>query len=533
MILRILAVLFVIAAAVALVSDALQALLEAIGMAEAPVIGAALDGIAALRLTSFERYLVGFVLAASAFLAWHLSLLLGAEGGKAKPQDKAPAVYDAELAAGAPRRRITDRGRQPILYGSAVAVVFFGGLIAWSSLAPLESAAVAQAKVRVESNRYTIDHPDGGVISALFVQEGDSVREGQTLIRLDPTEITSELAVLSRRRDSLRTLNARLEAERDELSAIEYPEDILARAKTDDQLAAMVNGQNTLFAASSEAFEGEIAVGEQRITQLKERIDGLRAELASIENQLVIIKEESDDLEELLRKGLTPQRPVLELRREKAKLEGSTGSLVAEIAQTETRIGETRLSIIQLRRNRLAETSETLRTTLAELLELEPRFEALETRLARTKLRAPSSGVVFDLQKFTTGGVIRPGEPILDIVPDSSALVVEARISPIDRDVISAGMDARVRFTAFSFRSTEPVDGRLTRVSADALTDEATRELYYVGVIEVPGDALESQEIAIKPGMPAEVTIPLRARTILQYIIEPLVQNWEHTFREE
>ncbi len=490
-----------------------------------------ISAVEALDTGATERWLAAIALAAGS------GVLIGLNGRKVSPfiteeAGQEVAVYDP-LLAGLPRRRITDRGRPSIVFGLSVIGVFFGGMMLWSAVAPVESAAVAPARVRVETNRRILDHPDGGTVASLAVKEGDKVSRGQVLLSLDRTEAEAELAVLSRRRDALLTLQARLLAEQGQSNRVVYPEDLIERARQDDQLRQMVDGQDALFDAANKAFRGEMEVGERRILQLQERVDGLEAQLDSVRSQLQIIAEERADLEGLLAKGLTPQTRVLSLRREEARLKGSVGSLIADVAQTKTRIGETRLSIIQLARNRLAETSERLRETFVELLELEPRIGALRTRLARADLKAPENGVVFGLTKFTVGGVVRPGEPILEIVPKGSDLVVEAQIKPVDRDVITVGMAARVRLTAFSVRQNEPVEGELIRVSADTKIDETTRESFYTGIIRISEDALAAQGLELEPGMPAEVVIPLAARTPLQYLLEPLARNWEFALREE
>lgn len=442
-----------------------------------------------------------------------------------------PPPMSTRYGAGA--RRVNDSGMRPIMLGVTVCGIFFGALIMWSALAPVDSAAVAQAQVRVESNRLTLDHPEGGTIAELSVKEGDLVKAGELLMRLDTTDQASRLEVLRRRSDALLTLRARLHAERTNSDRILYPEELTRRSLTDQELAGMIDTQDTLFDASQQAFNGEIEIRRQRIDQLKERITGLEAQMASVRKQLTIVAEERTDLEALLKKGLTPQGPVLALRREEARLEGATGEMTASIAQTKAQIGETELAILQLTRNRLAESSETLRTSLTELLELRPQISALEKTLARSELRAPAEGEVFGLTKFTEGGVIRAGEPILYIVPDNTELIVEARISTIDRDVVQAGMPARVRFTAFSVRDVEPIEGVVRRVSADALTDETTRESFYASVVEISEDKLAEHDLVLQPGMPAEVIIPLTTRTPLQYLIEPLIRSWETAMREE
>ncbi|MCI4661526.1 MAG: HlyD family type I secretion periplasmic adaptor subunit [Neomegalonema sp.] len=443
------------------------------------------------------------------------------------------AVWSEQIGEAPPPPSKAESARGAILIGLLVCLLFFGGLTAWSLLAPLDSAAVAPGKVRVETNRMVLDHPDGGTIAALHVREGDHVTAGDVLLRLDTTRVQAQLSMLERRQDALTTLRARLQAEAAGAPRVDYPEDLRARAVDDAELTQMIATQNSLFNAAQEAFDGEIEISQQKIDQLEDRVDGLTAQLQSLKTQKDLIAEERADLEILLAKGLTPQTRVLALRREEARMEGQIGELQASLAETRAQIGETRLSTLQLSRNRLATTSETLRSSLSELLEIAPQIEALRSQLARRELKAPASGIVFGLTKFTTGGVIQSGEPILSIVPAQSPLVVEAQISLVDRDVVRAGMPARIRFTSFNFRTSEPVPATVLRVSADAVSDESNGTSYYTAVLEVAPEALAAQNLTLEPGMPAEAIIPLGARTPVQYLLEPLLRNWEKALREE
>lgn len=422
-------------------------------------------------------------------------------------------MYDPALVDARPRKRFSDRGRTSIVFGLTTCSLFFGGLALWGALAAIESAAIANGHVRVETNRLTLDHPDGGAIARLFVAEGDRVQKGQVLLNLDDTQLRAEADVLSRRRDTLDTQRFRLIAEQQGEAALIFPDALRKLSETRPSLAEAILLQQDLFDASRDAFLAEIDAREQRSVQLNKRIAGLEAQLAAVRRQSALIAEERADLEALFEKGLTPQSRVLALRRGAADLDGRVGQLEAEIAQIRAGIAEVRLGVVTLRRDRLSQVSEALRETVAEMAELEPRLLALQARLRRTELRAPADGLVFGLRKFTEGGSIRAGEPILDVVPEGQSLIVEAQISPVDRDVIAPGMTARVRFTAFSQRDTQPIEGELVRISADAVEDEAQRTTYYAAVVSVEPALLAAQSIELKPGMPAEVIVPLEART--------------------
>ena len=270
---------------------------------------------------------------------------------------------------------------------------------------------------------------------------------------------------------------------------------------------------------------------EQRVSLLQERIAGLQAELESVQAQQSVIQEEKADLEQLFSDGLVPQGRVMALERESLRLNGRDGSLEADIAAARVEIGQTELAVVQLERDRVAETADQLRTSFTELAELAPQISALETRLARSELRAPAAGTVFGLTKFTVGGVIRSGEPILDVVPADTRLVVEAQIRPQDRDALKPDMAARVILPAFT--ELDQVDGTLLRVSADAILDERTGQRYYAGIILVDPDALAAANVALEPGMGAEVLVPLGSRTPWQYLIDPLTRSWDRALNEE
>lgn len=425
-----------------------------------------------------------------------------------------------------------ERGRGAILRGLAVIGVFFGGAFAWGALAPLESAAIMSATVKVDNNRQTLDHQDGGTIAELMVSEGDAVARDQVLIRLDTTDIAAEVEILSRQLDGLTAQAARLRAEEANAETFTFPERLTARAAEEPQVAEITTRQSRLFAIRLDRFNGEQELRRERIAQLNEQIRGLEARLASVRERKSLTEAELENRSELYAKGLARADVIMEFKLSVASLLGEQGQIIASIAEAKGQISETKLSIRQLARQRQDEASQELREVETQILQITPRLTAAQARLSRSELRAPSDGVVFGLNKFTVGGVIRPGEPVLDVVPSGSDLVIDMQIRPLDVDDIAVGMPARVQFLSFSFHETDPVDGVLIQVSPDALIDETTREAYYRGVVEVPEETLAALDIELQPGMPAQVMVPLGEKSAFEYIFDPLLQGMDVALRE-
>ena len=435
--------------------------------------------------------------------------------------------------SGDPPRRVSDSARGTIIAGMSILAVFFGGFGTWAALAPLDSAVIALGVVKVEGNRKTVKHLDGGIVKELLVKEGDRVEKGQVLIRLDETDARARIDIFSGQYDSLKALESRLLAERDGLDTIRFPDFLLDRAG-DDNVFEMLAGQINVFETRRASLAGQIAVLQQRIAQLRTQIGGFQAQKRSQERQLELIREELAGTRELHEKGYAPKTRVLALERKAASLEGESGELIADIARTRQAIGEAKLQIAQLQKERLAEATTELRDVQTRLGEVEPRLGWAKEMLSRTELAAPEAGYVLGLTAFTVGGVIAPGERVLDIVPADNTLIIEARIQPSDIDDVYAGMPAEVQLTAYKRRVVPTVDGVLTWVSADRLTDDRSGEAYYVAYVEIDPESLaEVGEIRLYPGMPAQVMIATGARTAFDYLIGPLTSSFDRAFREQ
>ena len=422
---------------------------------------------------------------------------------------------------------------KPVLAGIAIIGLFLGGFGGWAALAPLESAAIAQGVVSVDSNRKTVQHLEGGIIKEILVRDGDVVTEGQLLIRLDDTQPRAALDLLLGRRYAAAALEARLNAERDHRDAVSFPEWLQA-LDHDAAVDQALEGERRIFAARRDTMAGQVAVLNQRIAEFGEEIKGIEGEIVADDTQHDLILEEIAAVDALLKKGLERKPRLLALQRRAAEIEGERGTSRARIARVNQSIGEARLRISELAIARINEVVEQLREVQATLFDIAERINAARDVLGRTEIRATQAGTVVDLKVHTRGGVIAPGEALLDIVPGEDLLIIEARIDPKDIDVVRAGIDAQVRFTAFNQRHRAPAAARLTSISADLLTDEASGQSYYLARVElVVEDAAAAAELAaLHPGMQAEVMIVTGARSALDYLLEPLMLSLNRAFRE-
>ena len=450
---------------------------------------------------------------------------LNAPKGAPKNQTESPAAGLADLER-------PDLGREAVA-SVAIVGVFLAGLIGWAAVAPLESAAIAPGVVSIDGYRKTVQHLEGGIVGEILVREGDRVAAGQVLIRLDDTTPRASLELLHGRWLVASALAARLEAERDGRDGIRYSE-ALTRHPDDPKTRQVLEGQDNIFQARRAALRSQVAILEQRGAEYREEIAGISGQIRSETEQLALVEEELADVRMLYDKGFARKPKLLQLQRRVAEIEGSRNLHQAQIARTRQSIGAARLRAFDLETTRLNQVVEELRKAQAELYDLNERLRAAEDVLARTEIRAPLDGTVVDLRVHSAGGVIASGAPLLDIVPQEERLVVEARIDPKDIDVVRDGLDAQVRFTAFNQRHRAPAAARLTSISADLLTDQASGQSYYLARVElVVEDAAAAAELAaLHPGMQAEVMIVTGARTALDYLLEPLVLSLNRAFRE-
>lgn len=430
-----------------------------------------------------------------------------------------------------PELRTSDQPER--LLGLTVLLVGFGGFLLWALLAPIDSAAVAPGVVTVESSRKTVQHFEGGIVSEILVREGERVEAGSVLMRLDDIESRAQLEIVRGQFLAKRAEEARLIAERNGDEAVNFPADLLA-INDDQRVDEAVTGQRRVFQARRQALTGETNVLQQRIDQLDEQIRGLQALSESKNKRIKLYQEEIAGLHKLFERGLGDKSRLREWERLEAELEGERAEHQSTIAATRVQIGETKLQIVQIQRRFTSEVVEQLRAVQTELFDLRERIRALEKTLERTLIRAPTSGAVVGMRIHTIGGVLRAGDPILDIIPENESLIVEAQVEPSDINRVAPGLEADLRFSAFNTRTTPTVPGVVQTVSADRLTDQKTGMPYYLARIQVTPEGMETlRGLTLLPGMPADVMIKTGERTFFEYLIRPLTDRLALGLKEE
>ena len=419
-----------------------------------------------------------------------------------------------------------------MLSGAAIIGLFFIVFGGWAALAPLKSAAIAQGVVAVETNRKTIKHLEGGIVAVIEVQDGDVVKAGQTLIRLDDTQARVTLQRLKGRTVAALALEARLIAERDGKDRIEFPSSLIANG-AEAANAETLTGQLKIFTTRKAALAAQESILNQQTAQLTEEIVGLKGQIAAENTQVKLIRSEIKDVQALVDKGLAKRPRLLALQRQQAEIEGAKSRNTASVARAKQQITETRFRVSELKTQILNRVAEELRTTQTELFDLEERIRSAEDVMLRTNIRAPLDGTIVGLQIHTPGGVIGPGEPLMDLVPSGAAMIIESQVDPNDIDVVHAGLPAQVRLTAFNQRNLSPIEGTVLTVSADRLTDERTGVPYFLARVVLVEDLSQNLAVALYPGMQAEVMIVTGERTVLDYIFRPLARSLGRAFRED
>lgn len=424
--------------------------------------------------------------------------------------------------------------RPYLRFGVAVVTLTLLFFVGWGGIAPLDSAAVAPGSVVVASNRKTIQHLEGGIITDILVKDGDKVEEGQELVRLNATSAKARRELITGKLLSARATEARLLAQRDGKEEIEVTEGLKALGEKEDY-QQVLDGQKNMFETRRKAYLGEMQVLDQRIVQLEEKITGMQAQKTASERQLVLIAEEIKTNTALLEKGLSIKSRLLALQREEASLQGEIGNFTSEITNIQEKIGETKIQKLNRENEYQKEVATDLKDTQQEIAGLEEQLSASSDVFDRTVITAPHAGTVTGLKYHTVGGVIAPGTAIMDLVPRDDMLMVEVRIQPQDIDVVHPGLKAKVRLSAYRSRMIPRLDGKVEYVSADRFVDEKAQMAYYLGRVRIDEEEMKklAGKVELYPGMPAEVFIVTGSRTLLEYLGAPLIQSFQRSLIED
>ena len=422
--------------------------------------------------------------------------------------------------------------RPSMTFGLVVVGLFLGGFGVWAAVAPLDSGAVATGVLGVSSERKTVDHLEGGIVREILVVDGDVVAAGQTVIVLDDTGARAALDLLEAQWRSAEALNARLEAERDGLPAIRWPPALQLAALARPEAAEVLATQEGIFQARAVSLANQTAIYRRRIDQLRERAAGLGDELASQERQVALLDEGLLDIRRSVLIGVeSKHQRMLQMERDRERAIGLRGRSAAEIGRLELNVTEQELLIEELGNRRREGVAAELREVETELSDLRERVAAARDVAARTRIAAPAAGTVMGLQVFTPGGVVEPGEPLLQIVPAGDRLIVEARVAPNNRDSVEVGLPAEVRLPAFSQLGAPRLAGEVIRVSADRFADG--QMAWYAARIALDPDQPALAELPLTPGMAADVLIVTGERTLLDYLLAPIAESLGRALRDE
>lgn len=470
--------------------------------------------------------------------------------------------------------------RKALSIGFVTMILMGGGLVGWSIFASLSGAVIASGRLGVESHNQVVEHIDGGTVRRIFVRDGDSVKKNDVLLRFDASLLRSEEAILSSEYAELVARRNRLEAELKGVDSIAWEEDIAALAASDARVRELLDGHERLFRARMASRDGEVAQLRERIGQARKEIRGLEARAVSLEEQRDLIFRQLKAYRDLFDKGLTSLDRLLALERAAKNIEGLVGTNDASIAGVRGRISELQIQILRVDARRIEEAEQRVHEAKVRENQIHERLALVRGRLSRAEVRAPVSGKVFGMKVVAPREVVRPGEPILYVVPEDSGLVVMARLNPIHVDQVYPGQEARLRFSSFPARVTPEFPGHVIRVSADAVTDPNSGLSWYeidlamgkpnpngtseptaktddsphsfmdfirwlagaafrgVGASTEParepqGSKTLLRELALTPGMPVEVHIQTGQRSLISYLAKPLTDFFSRSMREE
>ncbi|MBH5370142.1 HlyD family type I secretion periplasmic adaptor subunit [Bradyrhizobium glycinis] len=430
-------------------------------------------------------------------------------------------------------KTVRDSIRFHLMLGLAIVVVLVVGLGGWASTVLISGALIAPGQIVVESNVKKVQHPTGGVVGEVRARDGDLVKSGDIVVRLDDTVTKANLAIVTKNLDAAQVRAARLQAEQRGLDRIEFPQSLIERAG-DPDVKALLAAETKLFDVRVNGRTGQKAQLRERITQLNEEIAGLSAQEKAKDQEIALVQNELTGVRELYEKRLVQISRLTQLERDSARLNGERAQYIASRAQAKGKITETELQIIQIDKDVVSEVSKDLRETNDKIGELIERKVAAEDQLRRVDIRAPQDGMVLQSTVHTIGGVVTAGDTLMLIVPQADDLQVEAKVNPVDIDKLQIGQKTLLRLSAFNQRTTPELNGVVSRVSPDVTTDQRTGQGYYTIRVSMPPEEIARLgEVKMIPGMPVEAFVQTGDRTMLSYLMKPLHDQLMRAFREK
>jgi len=446
---------------------------------------------------------------------------------------KADGTAGDERSLELPGSRVDTNFGGPLRWGLIVLLVGFGGFAAWAGFAPLDAGVTADATVQVAGNRKSVQHLEGGTVDELLVKEGDLVKEGQVLVRLNRTRAVAEQGVVSAQYIIAKTTEARLLAERDDAEKVVFDPEVSERFKGDPRYISAVASQERLFQTRRDALHGEIAILRENLAGAEQQLEGLEQVQKNRKSQINYINRELRGVRELAKEGYLPRNRMFELERDAAQLQAALSNDVVEAGRTRNQIAELKLRILQRHQDYQKEVQSQLSDTQKEASALADRLLAIDYTVRETEIRAPIDGLVQNLSIHTVGGVIGPGTLLMEIVPTDATYLIQARVPVQSIDRVTPGLDVDIMFPALNQRTIPNIPGKVLTLSADRLIDEATNMPYYLAQVEVTPEGAEMlKHEVIRAGMPAAVLIRLGERTMMNYLLKPFLERLDKSFKE-
>jgi HlyD family secretion protein len=442
-----------------------------------------------------------------------------------------PATVPAQ-----PKRPTLDRSmvsvKNYVLFGFFTILALFGGIGGWAATTDLAGAVLAPGSVVVASNVKKVQHPSGGVISEILVKNGDKVKAGDVVVRLDQTVTRASLQVITKQIDELNGRVARLKAERDDAPSVVFPSELVARIDEPD-VAQLINGEQKLFESHVGTTKAQKQQLDERIAGFQQEISGNNAQAGTKSREIQLIKKQLEALERLESQQLVSAEKMMQMRREFARIEGEMAQLTAAAGQSKGKVAEIEIQKLTIDSQGKSDTVKDLREAEGKIIELTERRIAAQDQLTRVDIRSPADGIVDQMTVFTVGGVVNTAEPLMMIVPQDDLLVVEAKIAPHDIDQARSHKAAVIRFPAFNQRTTPSLSGTVASISAELTKEQQTNMQYYVARIKIDESELKRLgKLELVPGMPAEVQIRTTERSALSYLLKPLEDAFAKSFKE-